>query len=138
MILQYFSCKIIEFKSPRAQFFVYFGIFFSDSFLEHVFCRSWYFSVSLLAHFSCQKLFSEGFGRHREVTQKRVCRSWRELRNFEKGGEGPIITSGLWLSWVMVPLGPWSLERGRGVQLATGHALRSKRGGGFLGDFMVS
>ena len=30
------------------------------------------------------------------------------------GGWCPIITSGLWLSGVMVPLGPWSLERGRG------------------------
>ena len=36
------------------------------------------------------------------------------LQNFEKGGGSPIITSGLGLSWVMVPLGPWSLGRGRG------------------------
>ena len=32
---------------------------------------------------------------------------------FEKS-EVPTIASGLGLSWVMVPLGRWSLERGRG------------------------
>ena len=53
----------------------------------------------------------------------------RILRN---GGGGPIITSGLWPSWVILPLGPWSLPRGRGVRLGTGHALRSKRGGGLF------
>ena len=31
----------------------------------------------------------------------------------EMGG-GLTITFGLWLSWVILPLGPWSLERGRG------------------------
>ena len=32
--------------------------------------------------------------------------------------------------WGHSSLGPWSLPRGRGVWLGTGHALRSKRGGG--------
>ena len=35
-------------------------------------------------------------------------------RNHKKGGSGLIITSGLGMSWVLVLLGPWSLERGRG------------------------
>ena len=52
--------------------------------------------------------------------------------NSKKGGS-PIIASGLGLSWVLVPIGPWSLERGRGVvRLGTGHTLRSKRGGGYF------
>ena len=44
------------------------------------------------------------------MQQKRV---WDEKKHFGKGG-GPIITSGLWSSWVILPLGPWSLPRGRG------------------------
>ena len=43
----------------------------------------------------------------------------------------PTITSGLGVSWVLVLLGPWSLERGRGNHLVTSHASRSKRGGGY-------
>ena len=36
-------------------------------------------------------------------------------KNFSKGGRGgPMITSGLGLSWVMVLLGPWSLVLGKG------------------------
>ena len=50
------------------------------------------------------------------------------LRNLGKGDGRSIIISGLGLSRVLVPRGPWPLERGRG-----GSAwLRSKRGGGYV------
>ena len=64
-------------------------------------------------HFVQQKCFS-GFGNKSHELQ---------------GRGGPITTSGLQVSWVLVPLGPWSSERSRGI-LGTGHALRSKRGSG--------
>ena len=61
---------------------------------------------------------------------------WREFKRvlgiLRRGGGSPIITSGLGLSWVIFPLGPWSLGRGRGVRLATGHALRQRCGGGYF------
>ena len=49
--------------------------------------------------------------------------------NLEKRRQS-IITSGPLLSPVILPLDPWSLERGRGVRLAIGHDLRWKRDGG--------
>ncbi len=40
-------------------------------------------------------------------------KGWQKLPEiWGKGGRCPIITSGLGLSWAMVPLGPWSLDRG--------------------------
>ena len=49
------------------------------------------------------------------MMQKQVLgESPRIPENFRKWGGGPIITSGLWPSWVILPLGPWSLPRGRG------------------------
>ena len=49
--------------------------------------------------------------------QKTEC---QQLKEFGERGRGClIITSGLWLSWVMVPDGPWSLERGQGDPAGT-------------------
>ena len=59
-------------------------------------------------------------------------------RVLEKVRGGPIITSGLGLLWILVLLGPWSLEGGRGVRVGTGHALRSKRSGVNQWHFIVN
>ena len=68
------------------------------------------FPVSLSAHFVCPEWLLDGFWRQRQFDAKNELAGM--LGNFKKGCF--IITSGLWLSWVMAPLGPWSLERGRG------------------------
>ena len=55
--------------------------------------------------------------------------------NFKKSGEGggPIISSGLVVSWGLLPLVACLVlgNRGRGMRLGTDHALCSKHGGGF-------
>ena len=59
-------------------------------------------------------------------------KGWRQFYEVFRKGSGvcvcvcPVMTSGLGVSWVLVPLGSWSLERGRGHP---GGALRSKCGG---------
>ena len=50
----------------------------------------------------------------------------------ELGEVPPIIISGLAVSWVLVPLGPGFCTGAAGLMLGTGHALRSKRGDGYL------
>ena len=54
------------------------------------------------------------FGRQRQFEAQKDLREFKEFEDFGERGGVPMITSGLGLSWVMVPLGPWSLERGRG------------------------
>ena len=49
---------------------------------------------------------------------------------FKKWGGG-LAYNNLSVAVLGLPLGPWSPERGGGLRLGTGHALRSKRGGGY-------
>ena len=68
------------------------------------------------------------FGGNEHLLQTNVC---SRIKNLEKRGWGPIISAGLGVSWFLMPLGAWTLgKRVVGIRLGTGHALRSKRGGG--------
>ena len=70
-----------------------------------LFCHLWFIFG---AKASCW--IDVGGNEHSMPTKK----SWQELRDFFGKGEGPKITSGFRVSWVLVLFGPWSPERGRG------------------------
>ena len=106
--------------------------FCSDSFLEHAFRRSACFSVAFV-WFTCgAKSCSRGdLGGIENMMQKKMAGG---LMSFSRVGGGvPIINLGLGLFWVMLPLGSGSWQGAGVVRLAAGHALRSRRGGGFYG-----
>ena len=85
---------------------------FLGLFLGRSFCRSGCFSVSFFAYSWYQKLFLEWFWRHRQNDAKKGMAAVPGTSR--KGGWFPMITSGLGLSWVMMPLDPWSLESSKG------------------------
>ena len=70
-----------------------------------------------MAHCLCRKWFLDWFWRQRRFDAKEgiavVWRVWAKL------GRCPSITSGVKLSWVRGPLGPWSLEWVKGCLAGT-------------------